>query len=161
MVKNKAKNIKTTLDVLDFLDNYEPNKLKQEEGRDVSKIKNSLMKKGFRFPVFIWKKFILDGAGRYKAVKELYDEGQKFDPIPYIEIEAENKKEAIELSMIISSQNGFITKNSLKDFLFGIDPGEIDFSLINIGLDAKDLNALENLESEVKLLLNSVLLIFP
>jgi len=139
MIKNRSKNIKTTLEVKDLLTNYEPNKLKEVEGRDVSKIKNSLMKKGFRFPIFIWNKFILDGAGRYKAIKELVEEGQEFEPIPFVEVEAENHREALELAMIISSQNGKITKNSVNEFLLGIDPGELDFSLYNIGVEKADL----------------------
>lgn len=139
LIKNHLKNVKKTISAFDLLDHYEPNKLKEAEGRDVTKIKASFIKKGFRFPIFIWEKYILDGAGRYRAIKELIEEGHDFEEIPVIEVEAKDKKEAMELSMIISSQNGVITKNSFNDFLFGIDPKELDFSLYNIGFDAKDL----------------------
>lgn len=143
LIKNNLKSIKTTISAFDLLDNYEPNKLKEANGRDVSKIKASLVKKGFRFPVFIWKDYILDGAGRYQAIKELVNEGHDFEDIPFVEVEAKDKKEAMELAMIISSKNGDITKNSFNEFLFGIDKGDLDFSLYNIGFDAKDLIGFE------------------
>jgi hypothetical protein len=130
LIKNRLKTIKTTRKVFDILDSYEPNTLKEKDGRDVTKIKASLIKKGFRFPVFIWEKYILDGAGRYQAIKELISEGHEFEDIPVIEVEAESKKEAMELAMIISSKNGDITKKSFNEFLFGLDAGEFDFSII-------------------------------
>jgi hypothetical protein len=148
LIKNRLKTIKTTRKVFDILDSYEPNTLKEKDGRDVTKIKASLIKKGFRFPVFIWEKYILDGAGRYQAIKELISEGHEFEDIPVIEVEAESKKEAMELAMIISSKNGDITKKSFNEFLFGLDAGEFDFSIINIGLDKKDLIAFNESDLE-------------
>ena len=72
-IENKVKSLKTAT-VQVFL-SWEFNTLK-DKNRDVTNLKNAL-KKGWSFPVILWEghKYVIDGAGRRKAVEELLKEG--------------------------------------------------------------------------------------
>ena len=68
-VLNKVKNLKTA-DTKTFL-SWEFNTLKDSK-RDVTKLKNAIRKSGWSFPVIVWNNFVIDGAGRKKAVNTIH-----------------------------------------------------------------------------------------
>ena len=78
--------------------------LKTLRPEQLGKLKRSILKYGFTFPVFTWQDKILDGHQRLFATKELVKEGYEIDDIPVVEIEAENKKEAGEKLLALNSQ---------------------------------------------------------
>lgn len=125
-VLNKVKNLKTA-DTKTFL-SWEFNTLKDSK-RDVTKLKNAIRKSGWSFPVIVWNNFVIDGAGRKKAVEEMIKEGDTIPEIPYVEIEAENLQDAKSKALEVSSQFGEITKESFLAFTEDI---EIDFDTFEI-----------------------------
>ena len=120
---------------------FEPNALKQKEDREVGDLKQSITTLGFIVPFFIWKegKYITDGAGRFLALEMLEYEGYEIPDLPYVPISAKNKKEAKRQTLVISSQYGKITPESIGEF--NIDMNEIDLSMVNI--DGFDLEKIE------------------
>jgi DNA modification methylase len=100
--------------------------------RNVVKLKNSIRKNGWSFPVFIWAghDFVIDGAGRKIACKELLEEGYQIKEIPVVEIKAKTLKEAKAKVLEVSSQYGDVTKDSFMDFTDGMD---LDFDTFEIG----------------------------
>lgn len=111
---------------------FEANGLKQKKDRDIGDLKNSILTIGFTIPMFIWLegKFIADGAGRMLALELLEYEGYTIPDLPYVPLEAKNKKEAKRLTLAISSQYGLISPDSIGEFT--LDMNEIDLSFINI-----------------------------
>lgn len=136
-ILNKVKTLKTT-DAKTFL-SWTFNTLKEEENRNVDKLKNSILKSGFTFPVIVWNNpasnvpFVIDGAGRKLAVQQLVEEGNEIPEIPYVEVEAQNIEEAKLRALEVSSQYGNITEDSFKIYTGDI---KVDFDVINItGID--------------------------
>ena len=130
-IDNKVKTLKTT-NVQTFL-SWEFNTLKDKD-RDVTNLKNAIVKNGFSFPVFLWygHSYVIDGAGRRKAVEELTKEGYDIPEIPYVEVEAATLEEARQKVIEASSSFGEITKKSLADFVEG-DITLIDWTTVNLG----------------------------
>ena len=116
---------------------YERNDLKEENNRDVTKLKNAIVNDGFTTPFFIWSnhRYVLDGTGRCLALEELESEGFVVPELPVIHIDADNKEAAKRIVLMISSQHGVITQESLDRFIEDIDAIGID-DFINLpGLD--------------------------
>lgn len=103
--------------------NMEANSLKETKDRDVSKLKNAILKSGFNFPFFIWdgQEYILDGAGRVEALKALEREGFDIPDLPFVAIQAETLEEAKALVLQVSSQHGIISQESFQVFSEGLD----------------------------------------
>lgn len=123
------------------LKKYKSNELKEKDNRDVSGLKESILKHGFIIPLCIWEdgKYIVDGAGRTMALEMLEYEGHEIPDLPYFPIEAKNLKEAKERTLAITSQYGIITPDSIGEFT--IDMKEIDLSYINIdGYDLEEFD---------------------
>ena len=139
-IENKVKDTKVfTLD--QFL-SLEFNNLKDNNKRDISKLKKSIIKNGFVFPVYTWagNNFCIDGKGRELAIKELVKEGYSFNEIPYVEIVAKDMAEAKQRVLEASSQHGDITRQSFIEFA----DFEVDFETIEIkGIDS-DLDSASN-----------------
>jgi DNA modification methylase len=123
---NKVKNLKTC-DVTTFL-SWDFNSLK-DPNRDVTKLKNAIIKGGWSFPVIVWNNFVIDGSGRRNAVAELVNEGYEIDSIPYVEIEAKDLAEAKQKALEVSSSYGDITKDSFIEFTKDL---ELDFGTFEI-----------------------------
>lgn len=106
------------------LKGYERNRLKGE-GRDLTKLRVSVERYGFAFPVFVWKKYVLDGAGRCDFIDVLEREGVKIPPIPIVRIKAKNKREAEERVLAVSSQYKAPTLETFEAFTadWGLDLG--------------------------------------
>ena len=101
---------------LDTLQNFQGN-LKTLDKSALEKLKRSLLKYGFSFPVFVWGKEILDGHQRIFAAKRLVEDGYSIGKIPVVEIEAKNKKEAGEKLLILNSEYGKKTNEGMLSFL--------------------------------------------
>jgi hypothetical protein len=97
-------------------------KLLTVEARE--KLKRSILKYGFSFPVFTWRGFILDGHQRLEALKALIREGNTIQGVPVVEIKAKSKAEAAGKLLVINSRYGRITDDGLSAFLLEND---IDF----------------------------------
>jgi len=121
----------------DELKTYEHNDLKDSKNRDVSKLKNNIVNDNFSFPIYVWKRFLLDGDGRVKALNELEKEGYIIPDLPVVEIEAETKQAAKKLVMQASSQYGEITKESYELFIQDIDIEikDIELNIIDIDME--------------------------
>jgi hypothetical protein len=131
IIENKVKEYKVIS--VDEFSKLIPNSLKAD-GRDIKKLKNAIRKSGFGFPVILWNDFIIDGAGRQLAVKEMISEGDTFNEIPVVYVEAKDLNEAKAKALEVSSQFGDITKDSFLAFTDGL---EIDFDTFEIkGIDS-------------------------
>jgi len=109
--------------------------LKSRTSDSYEKLKNSIVKYGFRFPIFYVflenKKFILDGHGRLMAIKRMISEGFVFgenNKLPAVKIDAKSKKEAKEILLALNSKYGEMSTDSLHDFLSsdGIQVSDIE-----------------------------------
>jgi len=132
IIENKVKELRT-LSSDDFLA-LEFNTLKADK-RDVTKLKNAILKGGWSFPVYVWKDndYVIDGKGRKQAVEELIKEGHTITEIPVVDIEAKDLKEAKQKVLEVSSQYGDVTKDSFEAFTEGFDA---DFDTFDIkGID--------------------------
>jgi len=121
---------------LDTLQNFQGN-LKTLEKPALEKLKRSLLKYGFAFPVFVWGKEILDGHQRIFAAKDLIKSGYTIGKIPVAEIEADSKKEAGEKLLMLNSHYAKMTDEGLYEFLNDCD---IDISGLTDDLELPDIN---------------------
>ena len=121
---------------LDTLQNFQGN-LKTLEKSALEKLKRSLLKYGFAFPVFTWGKDILDGHQRIFALKELIKSGHTIGNIPIAEIDADSKKEAGEKLLMLNSHYAKMTDDGLYEFLNDCD---IDISDLAVDLELPDIN---------------------
>jgi hypothetical protein len=117
----------------------------------MTKLKESILKYGFSFPIFVWRYNILDGHQRLKAVKMLIDDGHEMDDqrLPVVEIEAKNEKEAAEKLLLINSRYAKISQEGFDSFTvdFDIDLSDIEGLLeipeIDLSFEANE-NILED-----------------
>jgi hypothetical protein len=92
--------------------------LKTISDDELEKLKKSILKYGFSFPVFVWKSKVLDGHQRLKAVKQLVSDGYKIknNKLPVVRIEAKNEKEAAEKLLLINSRYAKIDEGGFQVF---------------------------------------------
>jgi hypothetical protein len=97
--------------------------LKTISDDELEKLKKSILKYGFSFPVFVWENKILDGHQRMKAVKQLVEQGCKIkdNKLPVVRIEAKNEKEAAEKLLLINSRYAKIDQEGFQVFTFDFD----------------------------------------
>ena len=118
--------------------------LKSLSEENFDKLKKSILKYGISFPIFLWRQNgaarILDGTQRDIVLKRMREEGYKIPLLPVDWIEAKDEKEAKEKILLISSQYGKMTEDSLYQFV----AGSLDFNEIlpMIDFPALDLEAL-------------------
>jgi hypothetical protein len=95
--------------------------LKELSESNFTKLKQSILRHGITFPFFIWQSqgtnYILDGTQRDRVLLKLVAGGYECPPLPCALIDAKDKREAAEKILLISSQYGKMTNNSLEDFL--------------------------------------------
>src|SRR5262245_25878822 len=95
--------------------------LKELTDANFEKLKRSILKHGITFPFFIWQdngtNFILDGTQRDRVLRRLATEGYNIPPLPCATITAKDKREACEKILLISSQYGKMTDESLYEFI--------------------------------------------
>jgi len=126
--------------------------LKTLQDSELEKLKTSILKHGFSFPVFVWNDQILDGHQRVFATRELLKSGYAISDIPVVEIEAADKTEAAEKLLFLNSNyakiteeglSEFISKNALDitEFVGGLELPEFDMEsfISGLGLDDDDI----------------------
>jgi hypothetical protein len=95
--------------------------LKELSDASFEKLKQSILKHGVTFPFFVWqsegKNYILDGTQRDRVLKRMAEDGYQIPLLPCALIQAKDRQEAAEKILLISSQYGKMTNNSLEDFL--------------------------------------------
>ena len=95
--------------------------LKELSELNFTKLKQSILRHGITFPFFVWQSegtnYILDGTQRDRVLLKLVAGGYECPPLPCALIDAKDKREAAEKILLISSQYGKMTNNSLEDFL--------------------------------------------
>jgi len=115
--------------------------LKELSIANFEKLKRSILKHGLSFPFFIWRhdrqNFVLDGHQRDRVLRKMREQGYEVPPLPCALIEAWDRQQAAEKILLISSQFGKITEQSLDEFL---SENELD---INNLLDELELPALD------------------
>ena len=124
--------------------------LKSRTDIDFDKIKLSIIKYGFSFPMFVWKSektnYLLDGHGRFATLCKMQKDGYIIPPLPVVYIQAKDKKEAKQKLLRLNSQYGKMTKESVLEFAEDID---LNFQEIALPDTVIDFNG-EQTESEEK-----------
>ena len=91
----------------------------------LTKLKDSIVKYGFSFPIFVWGKKILDGHQRLKAITSLISDGYEIEDysLPVVQIQAGSEQEAAEKLLLINSRYATMTQDGFDIFLadFSID----------------------------------------
>lgn len=99
--------------------------LKKLDNERYRKLKRVLLEHGFSFPFFVWKSgsknFILDGHQRDRVLRRLKAQGYTIPALPVDYIEAKDEREAKEKILLLSSQYGEMTEESLLDFVRDAD----------------------------------------
>ena len=95
--------------------------LKELSESNFNKLKQSIVRHGITFPFFVWQNdannYILDGTQRDRVLTRMAEEGFHIPALPCALIEAKNRKQAAEKILLISSQYGKMTNDSLEQFL--------------------------------------------
>lgn len=127
--------------------------LKKLNDEDYGKLKQSIIDRGFSFPVFVWKHgdthYIIDGHQRLIAVQKMIDEGWiiKGGKLPVDWIEAKSKGEAKEKLLLAMSQYGKFTEKSVMEY---IQESGLDLTELNLKIDIPGIDIGKVLEKEGK-----------
>jgi DNA modification methylase len=115
-----------------------------KEAVEHPRLQRAIEKRGFKYPLFVWVSpkgnFILDGHQRVEVLtaNDMNDNGSY--EIPYVPIEAKNKKDAMAQLLEITSQYAIVTEQGLREFLqvAELPVAEVleTVSLPNVGDDA-------------------------
>ncbi len=157
---NQNRIIKITCDAattmpIDDLEAFQ-GKLKSITETEFEKLKSAILKYGFSFPVFVWRKSILDGHQRVQAVKRLIDDGYELEGgmLPVALIQAKDRKEAAEKLLLINSRYATIEQDGFDWFVedFDLDLSELDDFLeipeVDINFKDEQTNDDEFIEKE-------------
>jgi DNA modification methylase len=119
--------------------------LKWLEEKQYEKLKASLLRHGFSFPVFAWKKgkasYVIDAHQRLLALSKMRAEGVGLEggKVPVVWVEAEDERHAKELVLAAMSQYGRYDEDSIYKFISeaGLDWPDVkafsDFTPVNMG----------------------------
>ena len=115
--------------------------LKSLSKEDFEKLKKSILRYGITFPFFVWRRngklALVDGTQRDRVLREIQKEGYRIPKLPVDFIEAKSEKEAKEKILLLSSQYGKMTNDSLYEF---IEEGGLDFPDLKEILDLPQIN---------------------
>jgi hypothetical protein len=116
--------------------------LKELSHRNFEKLKRSILRHGISFPFFVWQKdgrnWILDGTQRDRVLLKMKEQGYMIPRLPVALVEAKDRKEAAEKILLISSQYGKMSEQSLEEFLVENEL-EINDLLEEVELPALDM----------------------
>jgi len=144
--------------------------LKELSNENYEKLKASLIKYGFCFPVFCWKDgktfFTMDAHQRVKTLTKLRSEGYTIPDLPTVYIEAKDKIEAKELLFQLNSNYGKMTQDGVYEFLnepgFELLPEILnDVDLPEFDVDAFNQSFISDDEPPVTKNLNDKFLVPP
>jgi len=101
--------------------------LKDLSDKNYKKLKNTIEKRGFSVPVYVWEdskgiKHLLDGHQRRRVLET---EGWN-EPIPYLKVPAKDLQEAMARLLEITSQYGTITQEGIDEFISKYELPEAD-----------------------------------
>jgi ParB-like chromosome segregation protein Spo0J len=99
--------------------------LKKLPEKNLIKLKKSILKNGFRIPIFTWKDRIFDGHQRLTALEKLSEEGYKIGQIPIVELEAKNETDAKKVLLLINSRYGIIKQQGFYDIAQDFDLNDL------------------------------------
>lgn len=132
---------------IEKLERFQGN-LKELSEKEFEKLKGSILKYGFSFPVFVWENNIIDGHQRVMTVLELLKTGEyEIDDVPVVDIEAMDKREAAEKLLVLNSQYAKMTYEGLYEFGTTM---EIDFESVALDLNLPDIDIENFLEGYVR-----------
>ena len=116
--------------------------LKERTDVDYDKIKLSIIKFGFSFPLFVWKSgktnYLCDGHGRFATLCKMQKDGYIIPPLPVVYIQCKNKAEAKQKLLRLNSQYGKMTKESVLEFASDIDLNFDEIALPDSVIDFTD-----------------------
>lgn len=126
-----AKKISVKIDTgktlpLDYLEPLQGN-LKELSDDSLKKLKKSIIKNGFIFPIFAWENQadgtikIIDGHSRVKALVALKKDKYSIPQLPVVMIPADSIDEAKGKLALASSQYGKFTEDGVHEFMEGLD----------------------------------------
>jgi hypothetical protein len=102
---------------------------KERTEEDIQGVKESIIKRGFSFPMFVWENgghyFVLDGHGRLAALRELEAEGNTIPRIPVVYVQTKTREEAIRVLLLCNSRYGYITEASTETFMDKLDYSDL------------------------------------
>ncbi len=142
-MENKKLRVTCTASKLVALNDLVPfqGELKSLGKNEYEKLKKSILRYGISFPFFLWKNKgklkVLDGHQRERVLLQMRDEGYQIPKLPAEFIEAKNEKEAKEKILLLSSQYGKLTEESLHEFIV---EAELDFPELKEVLDLPQVN---------------------
>lgn len=115
--------------------------LKELTDANSKKLKQSILKHGITFPFFVWqsegKNYVIDGHQRDRVLRKMADEGYEIPALPTALISAKNRQDAARKILLINSQYGKMTEESLDEFL-----AENDLSFLELA-DELELPAID------------------
>lgn len=137
-----AKKISVKIDTgktlpLDYLEPLQGN-LKELSDESLKKLKKSIVKNGFIFPIFAWENQadgtikIIDGHSRVKALVALKKDKYSIPQLPVVMIPADSIDEAKGKLALASSQYGKFTEDGVADFMDSLEFDEDLFSEIEL-----------------------------
>lgn len=146
VIKDTIKINCETKDFIKFEDLTEfQGNLKERSDEDVNKIVKSIKKYGFSFPFFVWKQgkinYLLDGHGRYKALKKLDSLGYFFPPLPVVYVDCKDEQSARDLLLRLNSHYGKMTKETVLDFI-----GDYEINLNDLELPCGTIDFENNID---------------
>jgi site-specific DNA-methyltransferase (adenine-specific) len=158
MAKQNDKTIEikcTTQDHLNLAEMTElQGTLKERTDIDYDKIKLSIIKYGFSFPMFIWrdkkdkKNYLCDGHGRFATLCKMQKDGYEIPDLPVVYIECKDKKEAKQKLLRLNSQYGKMSKESVLEFASGLDLNFEELALPDSTLDFSNVSEEDAAETE-------------
>lgn len=103
---------------IEEIENFQ-GELKSIDQTNLNKLKSSIEQYGFSFPIFVWRKKILDGHQRLLAVRSMLEDGEELegDLLPVVEIEAKDEREAAEKLLLINSRYAKINQSGFDEFI--------------------------------------------
>jgi hypothetical protein len=123
-----------TLVALDELNTLQ-GRLKDLTDKNYNKLKASILKHGFSFPIFMWidangMRWVVDAHQRKRVLTRMRDtEGYIIPPLPAAIIFAKHRKEAKEKLLAQESHYGKTTEEGLYEFMneegFELNPAEL------------------------------------
>ena len=126
-----AKKIKVTVDTgktlpMNYLEVLQGN-LKDLSDENYKKLRASIIKHGFSFPIFVWenpedaKIYIVDGHQRFVTLSKMKEDGYSVPQLPVVFIEATNLNHAKEKLAAAASQYGKFTEEGVASFFADMD----------------------------------------
>lgn len=111
---------------INYIEDIQGN-LKILSDENYNKLKKSILKHGFCFPLFIWenkddgKIYCLDGNQRIKTLKRMKEEGYSIPQVPVIFLDANDYEDAKEKLAAAASQYGKFTEEGVASFFADMD----------------------------------------